>query len=1581
MTTAKRRKHGLIRRAAAAGAAVLLVLCLLMPLTVFAAGDWDTYIKDPGYTVISEIGAASYDKKKNKVVLHNAPIPVSLYKKGRENGEPLEYQELNATFSTPGAYLHVIPDGHENVSWQPRTNDGSVVYHADYFEKVVQKGGIGSATGSYSGGMGLGAIEAGEAYASIRWALNYDFSVKIVSEAVWPLDYAVKSGGFVCSDPSMLENAMAQRESYENSGWSIGETSLGGRRAFARQHHTVDSNSDAGTTMITSQIDLSSISIGEMGNTVAEKYQTAGRYNEERDTWEDWTEHELDKNKLGIGGKAGSDSATVHYGYTEYSHEYEYAVIDPLPTVSGFYAVILINIYDSYSDFVAPGGKITPEAASTRGDYMALRSSVMGGLASDIAAIKMEFAWGDSKIADPVYQEEFTEAMEESGEDPGTEIDNIIIGGGHPDLSVPAALISTLGGAIAASGIIKLMEEQEEEADSRFVMYVSKHFGNELRKDDPPQYVYARIAEIPAGGGERDRPDLTEKIRPFSGDNVLDVQDAGMAEYGYHAALVKVPQDCTMSEGEVSFEFVGKGGVFTKHVLFSIIDTRIDFGQENMGLPAHMEKEIRLPFDVLGLPKEMEVTAGIKAEKKGKPLYEVKVERDKDERKFWRHEAVIRDLMMDDEAEPGTTETYFLHIRAEAQPGAGEGANALKEKKVVETDFPIFRIYMGLSLVLEGDAIGCFLRVKEGAEQWIARTGGGEDLAWNIAASGAMGLNPMAAAIGGGIESMKKINLGMAAPARSSYLTDDDLEPCTTKGKLMLLQYNEEKQQIERVAVYPEPTFLEEDKKNFASKLEVTVLKVENSKNAAGGLDQGMPDARYQQIADALKICAFPTNEIDENGARTIKICSTAAALDPPTRMRAEIVLKVRYAAKKDEEPKEYKVKKTVLLHSQPFRTAQNDEEETAFYEWDKHVTEMLKSIEFRIDKNYMYHLESLHDMIVRMTEGFDRRFGYDYNQLNHVMELWTGFIKGEMPGARGETLKLTLADDLAAAYAFMQGMRDNGGLIGRFALGICTGGYSEMVFFAMDLGEKMKEAVFACKGDEFGFWDGVKMGVEEYEKQLASEFLFNLGVKTALKTANFGASWIKGRNVDLAASAAKRYRAFMDAVDSSLKSKSKIYSAGADTLAAVKGYLNGSSRSMAESINRDADLNAKAEAKAKEKINQERKTTIAERRSGKGRTEFELAREAGKEKLNKLWEAQRNLRDSKGLGDKYWKAKENYEQVCREVWRDKNALKELKNYKGANARDMKIEFNRYRSRVRQSTAEKVLDDIARETGKRRQDLYISSATSNVSADELSGLTVPEDWDVTVTEVNFSDAKRANSFAIDDPTVPKNVQAASKENIYLVIDQELAQNALARNLHKEVYGFEAATIEQAKAAMKKLDVTYVQPIWTNGQEIIPNLEAYADLAGMIDKSQIGRDLKALGLNRKTFEYKGNEWYRAADELLANAMKLTRLAKGYSGEAKEKLLKAALNMRLEAVSYNVEGTRQITKQVTKIAMPRNTYRVSRGMSDSFSVEALEIHALAQKVGTEIGPDEFFHILRRDYKMSKYDYTRMMSECLV
>ena len=49
---------------------LLATLSLLLPLTVFAAGaDWDSYIKDPNYTVIAENGAAYYDKDTGREVL------------------------------------------------------------------------------------------------------------------------------------------------------------------------------------------------------------------------------------------------------------------------------------------------------------------------------------------------------------------------------------------------------------------------------------------------------------------------------------------------------------------------------------------------------------------------------------------------------------------------------------------------------------------------------------------------------------------------------------------------------------------------------------------------------------------------------------------------------------------------------------------------------------------------------------------------------------------------------------------------------------------------------------------------------------------------------------------------------------------------------------------------------------------------------------------------------------------------------------------------------------------------------------------------------------------------------------------------------------------------------------------------------------------------------------------------------------------------------------------------------------------------------------------------------------------------
>ena len=583
----------------------------------------------------------------------------------------------------------------------------------------------------------------------------------------------------------------------------------------------------------------------------------------------------------------------------------------------------------------------------------------------------------------------------------------------------------------------------------------------------------------------------------------------------------------------------------------------------------------------------------------------------------------------------------------------------------------------------------------------------------------------------------------------------------------------------------------------------------------------------------------------------------------------------------------------------------------------------------------------------------------------------------------------MTLADDLAAAYAFLQGMRDNGGILGRIALGICTAGYSEYLFFAMDLGEKMKEAVFSCKGDkDFGFWDGVIMGVKEYEKQLAMELL----MAGALKFGNNVVGHVTG--VDLGGTlkqAAGKYRAAVDAMDAALKKKSKLYRVSSNTLNRINRFFNKSARAAKDALDKEKALNDAANKKA---------DTIARRRQGKtDMTPDELARQAdydagmaeGMKKVRKLMEAQKELATARSSGKSFWECKANYEARCRDVWLDKNALKQLKNLKHPYATNARAEFNAYRNRVKARTTEKLLDDIAAETGKRRQDLFIQSATSNDIADELAGRKVPEDWDVTVREHVNADPATVTGKPVDG--VYDVMPTALDPKKQVVMKQTASKNALARNLYKEMYGVDPPSLEVALQNLKDADVSYVAPWGDDGYVIEPNLEAYADLAGMIDKTQQGRELMALALNRKTFEYKGNEWYRDGDKYLQEAMKIeakaakalkeaaTQQAKDAARAANQLLEQQAKNLRYKAQACYVEGTRQITKQVTKIADPRNTYRMAKGASDAFSANAREIHALALKVGDTMSPEQFFHTLRTDYGIDKYTYTKMMSECLV
>ena len=185
----------------------------------------------------------------------------------------------------------------------------------------------------------------------------------------------------------------------------------------------------------------------------------------------------------------------------------------------------------------------------------------------------------------------------------------------------------------------------------------------------------------------------------------------------------------------------------------------------------------------------------------------------------------------------------------------------------------------------------------------------------------------------------------------------------------------------------------------------------------------------------------------------------------------------------------------------------------------------------------------------------------------------------------------------------------------------------------------------------------------------------------------------------------------------------------------------------------------------------------------------------------------------------------------------------------------MRAKFNRYRAQRYARIQEDALDRVAKATGRPREELYIMNASSNSEADILSGKKVPNDLDVTIAQKVYDQPKVA----------PITKKPVTNKNYDVVIEQSIGEEALAMSTYKELMGMEAPDLATAKAFMKHKDITYVAPGKEYGYVIEFNREAYFDLKGMTDKSQYGRALEGLYLNRDTVKFKGQEWYNRARE--------------------------------------------------------------------------------------------------------------------
>ena len=219
--------------------------------------------------------------------------------------------------------------------------------------------------------------------------------------------------------------------------------------------------------------------------------------------------------------------------------------------------------------------------------------------------VTWEYEWvsaeSEPAILPPGERESETEhhAEIESGEDTGADIGWDIVetskpvvkpqtssGSGDKKTSLPKAVSIAVGGAALGAGAAGALggnggggnsgggqdspsQETAEEEKKRYKMFISKDFGDAIKKGAPPVTVRARIVEISAKSGlQKPRPDLTERIT-VSGEGMQtgSVTMDGM----WINAQVYAAEESPAKEGTVVFTFNGEGGRFHNRVVFRLV--------------------------------------------------------------------------------------------------------------------------------------------------------------------------------------------------------------------------------------------------------------------------------------------------------------------------------------------------------------------------------------------------------------------------------------------------------------------------------------------------------------------------------------------------------------------------------------------------------------------------------------------------------------------------------------------------------------------------------------------------------------------------------------------------------------------------------------------------------------------------------------------------------------------------------------------------------------------------------------------------------------------------------------------------
>ena len=1011
--------------------------------------------------------------------------------------------------------------------------------------------------------------------------------------------------------------------------------------------------------------------------------------------------------------------------------------------------------------------------------------------------------------------------------------------------------------------------DSNKKEPSTYKMILYKEFGNSLAVGDEPRLVGARIEEITAKGEKIHRADLTAQIEIVQGNGITIVETGMYDKYRAASIRVEEPPKKEPWEGDVWFIFRAPGGALRNRVVFNIEDGKIRFKQDNLTLPARYEKEVRLPFIVMGMN---DGTADIKAtildehDKETKD-YSVKTEWNEKEQCYY---AIIKDQVLDPKVDEGIAGNYLgftLSIEARKEPS-----------RLIKGYLPIYRYYMGLVMRMNGN-VNCFL---------------------------------------------EEFNPSRHDPKLKKTRADGtEVAPAQQECYLKLYDFDEETNKL--LIIDPQPLSVKWvvkglDKHKVMSDMigrESIQMGLDAALAGAGlgaGIGSLVSDAHsqafgdlnvaqqrlieLQQQLDALGL-AFKAKWQDEGDGRICYLLRCVkGVLNAPNRFDAEMEITAEH---KD---KVYSFKRMVHLLSQPKRKFASVEDSMAALKQDNKITEGLWEIEGGIQAaGITFNVAPLLYFVRMQLDFYDSDYGYDERNIKAIQKVYLNTLERQAQEDRVEAEAATACDNLQwyqldwwlqrslEGHEYLEKMP----LALRIGFAVASLGFTEIVF---DVPYEMKKYVDEG-GESVG--EGFVVGATVAVKAWAIEAAITLGVGAigvGLKAAGKGIG-----------TAAKGATGIMKATTKeSLKAGGKV----------AKEVMKDSLKVMKETMKTEVCTGLKSWAKkqiswevgALEKaIAKEAKALLASVKNLANGSKYAAAEAFAKQ------QAIQNIENLQTMIEMCrWKPTvENVRlrnQLIMKCQADKQTMTFLKKpglladdplLKGVDLQILKRDFNGLLQKMYKETDDLVKCDLAI-AGKISPDKIRTFGATSSSADDLiTGASVTFDRDVTYYYVlngkphYFSQAYVDQLYAkhfrnvVNSHTLPPNMTGFNPS--------QLTPQALKR--------MEEMEAKQAAIATRLYDQTVVE-------DILHHPESYGeDLGRMIDKELYGEALKNPAKVAEAVLHKGTSRFDYADLLWAQA-------EAADGIVKKQILQA------RAVSEMMEGCRQINK-VFKLISGRDAVR--------------------------------------------------------